>query len=407
MAGLSVEIQAQASDGRPVSLRFTEAEHADRLARTRALLAQRNLDALLVFAQESHYWLTGFDTSGYVFFQVGVITADARPTVLLTRRPDLAQARAASLYDDIRIWLNAEDANPALDLRATLQELGLGGGRVGIEYATYGLTAANGRLVAAALDGVVTLVDASDLVRGLRLIKSLAELAYIRQAGALADAAVTAMVGATRAGQLDCVTTAAGVSAMLAAGGEMPATGPLVNSGPRAIYGRGIGGPRMLEADDQMMIELGASFYRYHVCIEETVAIGRPHPRQLELFALAEEAMAEVLDHARAGRALGELDDIHRRVLDRGGLARERFAACGYAIGCTFRPTWMDVPPMIYAGNPLIMAPGMVFFVHIMVPDSASGVAAGIGRSFVITEGAAENLSGLPIRLQRCEEVLF
>jgi len=396
------EIAAVAADGRKVSLRFAAQEHAERLARTRASLRSRGLAALLVFAQESHYWLTGFDTSGYVFFQVGVITADERPTVLLTRRPDLAQARDASLYDDIRIWLNAEDADPAQDLRDILIELGLQGERVGIEYATYGLTAANHRRVEENLAGLVTLEDASDIVRFMRLVKSPAELVYVREAGRLADLAVTAMIGATAAGNLDCMTTAAGVSAMLAAGGEMPATGPLVNSGPRAIYGRGIGGPRMLESDDQIMIELAASYYRYHVCTEETISVGPPSHRQRALFALATEAMDQVLDHARAGRALGELDDIHRRVLDRGGLAKERFAACGYAIGCTFRPTWMDVPPMIYSGNPLIMRPGMVFFVHIMVPDSVAGVAAGLGRSFVITEGAAENLSAIPPELHLC-----
>ena len=397
-----MERVARAADGRSVSLRFDPAEHADRLARTRAALGARGLDALLVFAQESHYWLTGFDTAGYVFFQCGIITLDARPTVVLTRRPDLAQARTSSLYDDVRIWLNAEDAEPARDLREILAELGLAGGRVGIEYATHGLTAANGRSVDRALAGLLTLQDASDLVRGLRLIKSPAELAYVRRAGELADAAVEAMLGTARAGLQDCAVTAAGVAAMLAGGGDMPAGGPLVNSGPRAIYGRGVGGPRTLEADDQIMIELGASYYRYHVCIEETVSIGAPAARQRSLFALAEAALEEVLAHARAGRALGELDDIHRRVLDRAGLAGERFAACGYALGCTFRPTWMDVPPMIYSGNPLIMAPGMVLFVHIMVPDSAAGVAAGLGRSFVITEGAAEVLSALPLRLHVC-----
>ena len=385
--------------GRPVQLRFTTQEHADRLAHTRGRLRARGLDALLVFAQESHYWLTGFDTAGYVFFQVGIITADERPTVLLTRRPDLAQARDASLYDDIRIWLNAEDANPAIDLRDILQELGLAGGLVGVEYATYGLTAANGRLVDAALAGLVVLEDASDIVRTGRLVKSPAELAYVRQAGRLADAAVAAMLDAAVPGRLDSAVTAAGVAAMLEGGGEMPAGGPLVNSGPRAIYGRGIGGSRWLEDDDQMVIELGASYYRYHACTEETVSIGRPHPRQQDLFRLAEEAMHAVLDHARPGAALGELDDIHRRVLDRGCLERERFAACGYALGCTFRPTWMDVPPMIYSGNPLPLAPGMVFFVHIMVPDSVSGTAAGLGRSFVVTEGAPELLSAIPFRL--------
>lgn len=393
------EIVATTLVGRPVSLRFTAEEHAARLARARAELRRRGLAALLVFAQESHYYLTGFDTAGYVFFQVGVVTADDAPTVLLTRRPDLRQAQDASLYDDIRIWLNAEGARPALELRGILGELGCAGERIGVEFATYGLTGANCREVEAALDGFCTLVDASDLVRGLRLVKSPAELGYVRTAGRLADAAVRAMVGATKAGALDSEVTAAGVGAMLIGGGDMPAGGPLVNSGPRALYGRGIGGPRRLEADDQLMIELGASFCRYHVCIEHTVAVGRVDPRQRDMVAVAAEALDEVVAAARAGRELGTLDDIHRRVLDAAGFAKERFAACGYSLGCTFRPTWMDVPPMIYSGNPLVMQPGMVLFVHIMIPDTRSGLAAGLGQTFIVTEGEAEVLSDIPLEL--------
>ena len=268
------EVAPGPARGRPVQLQFTAQEHAGRLANTRVRLRARGLDALFVFAQESHYWLTGFETAGYVFFQVSVITVDDSPTVLLTRRPDLAQARSASLYDEVRSWLDAEAANPAIDPRGILQELGLVGGRVGVEYATHGMTAAHGRLVDAGLAGLVVLEDAPDIVRSGRLVKSPAELAYVRQAGRLADAAVAAMLGAAVPGRLDSGVTAAGVAAMLEGGGDMPAGGPLVISGPRAVYGRGIGGPRRLEDDGQVRIELGASYRRYHACTEETVSIG-------------------------------------------------------------------------------------------------------------------------------------
>jgi Xaa-Pro dipeptidase len=393
------EYQATTPSGRDVTLRFEAAEHRGRLVRARQELKRRGLDALLVFAQESHYYLTGFDTSGYVFFQVGVVTADERPTVLLTRRPDLRQAQVSSLYDDIRIWLNAEGARPALELRSILEELGLKGGKVGVEFATHGLTGANCREVEAALDGFCGLEDASDLVRTLRLTKSPAELVYVREAGRLADVATRAMIEATRPGILDSAVTAAGVGAMLAEGAEMPATGPLVNSGPRALFGRGVGGPRRMGDTDQLMVELGASYCRYHVCIEHTVAIGPVDPRQRDMVKVAAAALDEIVEAARPGRELGTLDDIHRRVLDEAGFATERFAACGYALGCTFRPTWMDVPPMIYSGNALVMQPGMVFFVHIMIPDTRTGLAAGVGQTFVITQGAAERLSDIPVVL--------
>ena len=396
------EIEARTAGGRAVSLRFPPEEHAARLNTTRAELNRKGIDALLVFAQESHYYLTGYDTSGYVFFQAGVITADDRPTVLLTRRPDLRQAEVASLYDDIRIWLNAEDANPAEDLRAILDELGLRGGQVGVEFATYGLTAANGRTVEAAMDGFCSLVDASDIVRRQRLVKSPAELDMVRKAGQLADAAVLAAIETTAPGATESQLSGAALTAMLNGGGEVPSGGPLVNTGPRALFGRGIGGPRRIDETDQVLIELAGSFCRYHVCIESTVAVGKPDPRQEQMMQVAADALDQIRDAARPGAELGTLDDIHRKVLDSAGFATERFAACGYALGCTFKPTWMDVPPMIYTGNPLILEPGMVFFVHIMIPDTRTGVMAGIGQTFAIREsGPVELFSCLPTELFR------
>ena len=80
------------------------------------------MSAILLFAQESHYYLTGYDTSGYVFFQCTVLTADAQDITLLTRKPDLEQARRTSVIDDIRIWYDQEGAAPTDDLREILLE---------------------------------------------------------------------------------------------------------------------------------------------------------------------------------------------------------------------------------------------------------------------------------------------
>ncbi len=401
MIDLARDYPARTLTGRDAVLRFPEAEHRARLARSRALMAERGLDALLVFAQESHFYLTGFDTAGYVFFQAGLVTADDGATVLLTRTPDRRQAEVASIYDEVRIWLNAEDADPARDLRDILAERGLAGGRIGVEFATHGLTAANGRRLEAVLAGFCQVEDASDLVRGQRLVKSPAELELVRAAGELADAAVEAALAVARPGVTDTALAGAAVTAMLAAGGDMPAGGPLVNVGPRALYGRGIGGARRIEAQDQILIELAGSACRYHTVVEHTAAVGRPDPRQDAQMAVAIEALERIKEVARPGAALGTLDDIHRDVLDRAGFARARYAACGYALGCTFKPTWMDVPPMIYSGNPLILAPGMVFFVHIMIPDAETGLVAGVGQTFAIGDGGAgvETFSALPLQL--------
>lgn len=401
MIDLSLHHSGNTATGRAVTLHFAEAELRMRLAKTRGILVERGLDALLVFAQESHYYLTGFDTAGYVFYQVGIITANEDRTILLTRIPDRRQAEVSSLYDEVRVWLNAEEADPARDTRRILEELGLKGGRIGVEFATYGLTAANGRMVERALDGFCELEDASDIVRGQRLVKSPAELAFTREAGRLADLAVEAALAKAAPGVYDTALSGAAVTAMLDAGADMPSGGPLINVGPRALYGRGIGGPRALASEDQILIELAASACRYHVVVEHTAITGKVDPRQDRQMKVAIDALEQVKEAARPGEHLGRLFDIHAAVLDRGGFAHARYAACGYALGCTFKPTWMDVPPMIYSGNPLILEPGMVFFVHIMIPDLETGLVGGIGQTFAIgDEGSGvETFSNLPLQL--------
>jgi len=72
-----------------MALHFDRAEFESRIVAARKALAAERLDALLLFAQESLYYLTGFDTSGFVFFQCAVLTRDEGPITLLTRRPDL------------------------------------------------------------------------------------------------------------------------------------------------------------------------------------------------------------------------------------------------------------------------------------------------------------------------------
>ncbi|MEO0363334.1 MAG: aminopeptidase P family N-terminal domain-containing protein, partial [Pseudomonadota bacterium] len=70
-----------------MTLAFAPEEFAARRARLRAEMAARGLDAMLLFAPESQFWTTGYDTFGYCFFQCLVI--DEAGEALLTRSADL------------------------------------------------------------------------------------------------------------------------------------------------------------------------------------------------------------------------------------------------------------------------------------------------------------------------------
>ncbi len=385
-----------------MALHFERSEFAARIARARAALREADLAALLIFAQESHYYLTGFDSSGFVFFQCAVLTQAEGPITLLTRRPDLEQARRTSVIEDVRIWYDEEGADPTRELRDILAEKGLKGSRTGIELNTFGLTGFNHERVRLRLEGWCELVDASNLVRGLRLTKSPAELAYVRKAASLADEALVAMLGAAGPGAFEGAIAAAGAAAILAGGGDPPPSGPVLGSGERALLVRSSTGYRTLDPVDQLTLEFAASYRHYCACLMRTVAIGKDKPRQREMYQATREALAAMTEAARPGRPLGEIDDAHRRVFDKAGFGEARLAACGYSLGATFRPSWMDVPPMIYSGNPTPMRPGMVLFLHAILVDARHGLAMSLGHTVAVSERGAEVLSKLEPEYHLC-----
>ena len=105
-----------------MALHFSKEEFEKRKLKTLQSMKEQNLDALLMFRQESMFWLTGYDTFGYVFFQTLILDQKGN-VILLTRAPDLRQAQNTSNIKDIRIWVDQVQSKPTEDLKVILNEL--------------------------------------------------------------------------------------------------------------------------------------------------------------------------------------------------------------------------------------------------------------------------------------------
>jgi len=378
-------------------LHFAAEEMADRRGRACAVLRQQGMDALLMFRQESMYYLTGYDTFGYVFFQCLVLTADGR-TALLTRAPDLRQAQHTSDIADIRVWEDREGVNPADSLREMMVDLGLDGARVGVELDAYGLTGHNLRRLDRALEGFCAMSDASLLVSRLRLVKSAAEIGYVRRAAELGDDAWDAGIAETRAGAFEGDILAAMQGAVFRGGGDYSGNEFIIGSGEGALLCRYFTGRRTLDAEDQLTLEWAGAYRRYHAALMRTVPIGPPRPAHTDMHARAVDALLACEAALKPGSTMGDVFAAHARVFDDAGLTAHRMNACGYCLGTTFAPNWMDWP-MFYADNPVQIAPGMVFFLHMILMDSDSGTAMTLGRTSLVTTDGSEVLSRLPLDL--------
>lgn len=374
-----------------MALHFDRAEFDARRDRLVIEMSERKLDALLLFAQESMYWLTGYDTFGFCFFQCLVVKADGS-MVLLTRSADLRQARHTSIIEDIVVWNDRHGANPAADLRNLLNDLDLLGCRIGVEYDTHGLTAKNGMLLDEQLKTFGKTEDASDLVARLRLLKSPAEIEKVRRAASLADDALDAALPLIKQGGDEAAILAAMQGAVLAGGGDYPANEFIIGSGPDALLCRYKAGRRKLSKNDQLTLEWAGVYHHYHAAMMRTVVTGKVSRRHQELYEAARDALMAVEKAMVPGNTFGDVFDAHARVMEARGLTRHRLNACGYSLGARFSPSWMD-QPMFYSGNPEAIAPHMTLFAHMIIMDSDSGSAMTLGRTYLTTEAAPEPLS--------------
>lgn len=374
-----------------MALHFDRAEFDARRDRLVIEMAERKLDAMLLFAQESMYWLTGFDTFGFCFFQCLVVKADGAMT-LLTRSADLRQARHTSTIEDIVLWTDRNGANPAVDLRNLMNELDLLGMRIGVEYDTHGLTARNGRLLDEQLQTFGKVEDASDLVPRLRLLKSEAEIQKVQRAARLADDALDAALPLIKQGGDEAAILAAMQGAVFAGGGDYPANGFVIGSGQDALLCRYKAGRRKLTKNDQLTLEWAGVYHHYHAAMMQTVLIGKVSKRHEQLFEAARDALVAVEKAMTPGKTFGDVFDAHARVMESHGLTKHRLNACGYSLGARFAPSWMD-PPMFYSGNEEPIAPDMTLFAHMVIMDSESGNAMSLGRTFLTTDGAPKPLS--------------
>jgi Xaa-Pro dipeptidase len=245
-------------------------------------------------------------------------------------------------------------------------------------------------------------VDASDLIRQLRVIKSPIEQEFIRRAGLCADKGFEVMLGATKPGVKESLLATACESAMVDHGAEL---GPhlLIGSGSWETRSAAIclgGSQRVLKKGDIILNEITACYGGYSVQLCRPICIGKPPDDFIKLHEIHNGMYHIVVDLLKPGNIIADIELKGRE----------------YALkkdGKRFGDRWLWVlqsgevsDASIYKINDELK-PGMSFVVHPWTTDSGirpghkGGIISGhiIGDTYIITEKGNECVSKLPLEL--------
>src|SRR5262245_53722722 len=375
-------------------LPFTDGEFRRRLEGARAAMAKRGLDAFISFTPENIYYLTAHDSPGYYFYQASVVT-QAHPPVNVLRRIETSNtigrgwARRAVGYEDRQ--------DPIALTFALLEELGVSSRAIGAEadawfvspkrYEQLGqaITRAGGRLV-----------DASGLVEGLRVTKSLEELAYIRAAARIVERGMQVAIDASRAGTNENDVAGDVVRELIRAGSEYAGLPPFITSGPRTSLCHSTWAGRKYEAGDVLNYELPGVVNRYCASLFRCGTIGPPDAEFLRRAAMIQESLERVIEAIKPGATSHEVHAANKATFQKFGLGDKLGHRTGYSVGINYPPDWGEGHIMsIWDGDDRPLRPGMTFHLVPGITELGRSLLT-ISETVLVTERGCEVLTRFP-----------
>lgn len=315
---------------------FSAAEMKSRLDAVQERLRQHSLRAVILNSPSNIHYVCGYQTPGNYWYMALIVPAEGDP-VLIPPPHEEANVEAFSWVQDYRMYLDTEDWIETT--AAVLKEMDITRGVVGIERDSRFITVQDFLRLIESLPAV-ELAEGFGVVEESRIVKSEAEVAYMRKAAQAAVAGTKAGIEAVRARATELEVAAEVHRAQILAGSEYSGLPVILSSGPRSLLIHQTWSPRVVQHGEVVFFEVPGVVNRYHAAMTRQAYIGRP-PEIVERVAAASE---RILKQAKAmikpGETVSEVFDEVKQLVDGAGVGYNQSRRIAYSIGIAFPPGW-------------------------------------------------------------------
>jgi Xaa-Pro aminopeptidase len=365
---------------------FALEEYQRRQTAVRISMVERDIDVLLISEPENMYYLTGYFTTGYWSVQTLALPRVGEP-FFVVRHLERTAVLGTSYVEDVEVYQETEE--PTVVIARTLAERGFSRARIGVEKHSWYLTVRIFEALQARLRDA-QFVDASFLINELRVVKSPAEIEYLRQAARAAEAAVKAGIETCAVGQSEAEVAIAVFTALARHGSDRPDLG-VIASGERALLTHGRFSQREMRAGDPVRLELTGRVAKYNARLMRCLHLGPPPARLQHVSDVLSDALDQAIGRMKPGVSAGEVDRSARERLRKGDVTVPHRS--GYSMGILFVPSPVEWNRDLLPEATWLLQAGMVF--HVLLSTE------GIGHSemVLVTDRGHEVLTSLERRL--------
>ncbi|MFY9531647.1 MAG: Xaa-Pro peptidase family protein [Candidatus Acidiferrales bacterium] len=380
--------------------------------RVREMMAQKNLDALVVRAPDNILYLTNYWTmKGY---DIAIFPREGDPTLLVIE-PQFKEAQRTAWNKDVRFFrfYHPQDPRPPMSRSLdqcldVLRERKLAG-RVGVELSQ--LAQICDRMVGEpsmytqgyfdAFRGMAKeVVDATPLLADVRAIKTGQEIERMKLANELAAAGMEYARAQIKPGMKESEVAAMIEGHIHAIGVGYKGKVAMARAFTLVWSGKGIAtftatSHRPIQANEPTLVEIWVCADGYWTDLTKNLCLGKLTAEYDKLLEQLLKVFNEAASYAREGASLAELDRMIRRGIDAAGYTGQPSHPVAHGVGARAHE-----PPYAHQAVPGIMRKGMVLAIEPGVYwESGGGLR--LEDNFWITDKGNEKLCSFPDDFRR------
>ena len=383
---------------------FELSEYERRVAEVRLRMEKAGFDMLICQDPANMCWLTGFDGWSFYTPQAIVLHQSEQWPIWFGREQDAKSAHittdlpAENIFNFSEPLVHHVQKHPFDELCDLLKSRGWETARIGVDFDAHYFTARAHHHLCTGLPNA-RIEDNKELVNWARLIKSPAEISYMREAGVLSTLVMNKAIEMVKPGvpQYDIMAQVYH-NQITGIGGKF---GDYTGLCPLIQVGEGTSTPHLtwsadeLPSDGLVVMELGSARRHYNVPVTRTLHLGPPPDKMTKLAEVIIEGGDLALEIAKPGVTCEEVEAVFQRVIQRNGY--EKNSRVGYSIGLNYPPDWGERTASLRSGDRTVLQEGMCF--HFQSGVWLEEFGAAVSEPFVVTKKGGERLCSVARKL--------
>lgn len=356
---------------------------SNRLERLRQTIGKLGVDAALISHPANRHYFSGFPAEDHAPDETSGLLLVSPASATLFVSPTNEPWAKATADTGVRVasWERPWQAY----LGTHLREQGFGK----VLFEDRALIVADYTGIREEATGIEFIPAGADIHR-LREVKDAQEIAAIRRAAAITDAALLDVLSTLRPGVTEKALQWRLEAAMREHGADGPAFSTGVAAGPHGARPHHAAGDRPIEAGEPVVIDMGAKVDGYCADLTRTVVLGEPTPLYRERYNLVLAAQQAALSAIRAGVSGQAADAAARDVIAAAGEGEAFFHGLGHGVGLLIHEApslGLKSEDTLEPGHVVTIEPGVYY-------EGWGGIR--IEDLGVVTESGLEILSGSP-----------